>query len=149
MSCRTTYLPSLRELPSLTTRPSCAATTVAFAALCRSTSCRACPLAPPGPAAAPAAAVGEGGAVAPGSAGMAGAPAALADASAPLAEAPLGTAVAWPVALDTVVRGAIELQATRPSRTGSRPSVSPVRVAMTAFGYVEISFARNSTELTY
>src|ERR1700677_3996464 len=58
-SCRTTYLPSLREYPSLRTRPSYTATTCAFGSLVTSTSCSPAPLAVALPAALAGAGAGD------------------------------------------------------------------------------------------
>src|SRR5689334_16161257 len=97
-------------------RPSWTATTVAFGDVTRSSSRGACA----GGLAAAAAADGAGGAepLAP-----------------PACAAPApGTAVASAVALDGDTRRAIESHATRSLRTGRRPSIRPVSVAMTWFG---------------
>src|SRR4051794_19893038 len=125
--------PSRRFLPICTTRPSWTATTDAFGALVRSTIWSfgaGCPW-----AAAAAAAAGETAEPAPG---------------ADFAAGVLG-AVAWAVALDAEGASSVRaaLHSSEEPSTGGRPSTRPVSVAITAFGYVEISFARSITESTY
>src|SRR5260370_32453518 len=112
-----------------TTRPSCTATTDAFGALIRSTSCSGAGAALALAAEAEGAAAGDE----PGVAGCA--------AEAPLdAGEPVLAAVgdppsdeAFAVALEG--EAAAGAQATRLPVTGTRPSVRPVRVAITLLGY--------------
>src|ERR1700722_7485064 len=73
MSRKITYLPSLCERPSPSTRPSCTATTEAFGALSSSTNCGVAsavpapaPVAAPVPLAASAATAGAGAGTEPG-----------------------------------------------------------------------------------
>src|SRR5271156_2066424 len=107
MSRRITYLPSLWDLPSPRTRPSCTATTEAFGALISSTNCGAAS-AFSAPLAAPAAAaVGEGAGTEPGTDPVAAVeplsftdPAAAALASLEPVFAFVATAFAFAVALD-------------------------------------------------
>src|SRR4029077_8493251 len=99
--------------------------------------CRAWSLSLPLPDAPAAATFGEGGA-----AGLLEVGAESLDAAADAAVAPAG-------ALDGEGTLASDPHATRLPVTGRRPSVSPVSVAITDLGYVEISLARRSTDLTY
>ena len=127
----------MRELPSLTIRPSCTATTCAFGALVMSTN-RSAALFVDAPLAALA---GAGAAEEPGAA--AEDPEAACPAETPGVAAPVGladgeTALAPAVALDGEGSGTVApVEAGRSSQpmrlpvTGGRPSTRPVRVAIT------------------
>src|ERR1700759_4609470 len=135
-----TYLPSFCESPSLTIRPSCAATISAFGALIRSTSCStfACFAAFAEPTAA---ADGAGAAVELGGA----APWVGAEGFAARA---LATAAAPAVALEpeATFDGACAVEsaphATCLPETGRGPSVWPVSVAATVLGWPEMNLGR-------
>src|SRR3989442_12186182 len=119
-SRRTTYLPSAREPPTLTMRPSCTATTVALGLATRSISCNGGDAGCPFPA--PAAVLGDGAGEDPGGPGAAS----PAPADAPLppgaplgAGAPVGgTALARPVGLEGGGGGGHGAHGTVPVRPG-------------------------------